>query len=115
MVPGHCSFEYFAFESGAEVHGLEHLLGLLENLSWSFSRWEEWHGAGLRPLDMCEERVDRKLGHKYTLLRSVTIFIISFLIFSLLRCMVHFLVVVLVIAIAISSVATISRSIASVV
>ena len=31
MVPGHGSFKYLAFEPGAEVRGLERLLGLLEN------------------------------------------------------------------------------------
>jgi len=31
MVPGHGSFKYLAFEPGAGDHGLERLLGLLEN------------------------------------------------------------------------------------
>jgi hypothetical protein len=31
VVPRHRSFEYLAFEPAAEVHGLERLLGLLEN------------------------------------------------------------------------------------
>jgi hypothetical protein len=31
VVPWNGSFKYLAFESGAEVHGLERLLGLLES------------------------------------------------------------------------------------
>ena len=77
MVPGHGSFKYLAFEPGAEVHGVDCLLGLLEN-SVVVSCWEECHDAGLQPLDMCEEHAERKLVHKYTLLRPVTISIFRY-------------------------------------
>jgi hypothetical protein len=36
VVPGHGSFKYLAFEPGAEVHGLERLLGLLESFDVDF-------------------------------------------------------------------------------
>ena len=111
MVPRHCSFEYLAFESGAEVHGLERPLGLLESV--------DFLSLGImprcRPSVMCEEHADRKLDHNIYFTAFCYHLHIPFNLLPACGIWLVFLVVVLVIAIAISSVATISRSIASVV